>query len=49
MVEILYKEELLWQKMSRVAWLKDGDRNTSYFYRKGNWRKKKNNFQMLRK
>lgn len=30
--EILYQEEILWYKKSRVQWIKNGDRNTSYFH-----------------
>ncbi|XP_074303688.1 uncharacterized protein LOC141638174 [Silene latifolia] len=30
--EVLAQEELLWYQKSRVDFIKDGDRNTSYFY-----------------
>ncbi|KAL2902408.1 hypothetical protein RDABS01_027490 [Bienertia sinuspersici] len=30
--EVLYQEELLWYQKSRVNWICDGDRNTSFFH-----------------
>ncbi|XP_024156414.1 uncharacterized protein LOC112164456 [Rosa chinensis] len=44
---LLYQEELFWRQRSKVTWLKEGDRNTSYFHRKTENRKRKNMLQGL--
>jgi ribonuclease HI len=46
--ELLHREEMMWRQRSRVSWLKEGDRNTSYFHRKSSWRQSKNTIKRIR-
>ncbi len=48
MNELLYREEMIWLQRSRIAWLKEGDRNTRFFHNKAVWRAKKNKITKLR-
>jgi hypothetical protein len=48
MVEILYREEMLWLQRSRITWLCEGDRNTSFFHRKAVSRGEKNKVDRLK-
>ncbi|XP_050211620.1 uncharacterized protein LOC126661796 [Mercurialis annua] len=45
--ELLRCEEVLWRQRSRNIWLKEGDRNTSFFYQKASHRRKRNNIPGL--
>jgi hypothetical protein len=42
MDELLYRKEMMWLQRSRMAWLKEGDQNTSYFHKQAVWRAHKN-------
>jgi hypothetical protein len=45
---ILEQEEVHWQQRSRVNWLQQGDRNTSFFHSFASARRKKNSIKKLR-
>ena len=47
--ELLYREEMLWLQRSRITWLKEGERNTSYLHRRAVWRERRNYIQRLRR
>jgi hypothetical protein len=42
MDELLYREEMMWLQRSRLTWLKEGDRNATYFHRQAVWHARKN-------
>ncbi|OMO99000.1 reverse transcriptase [Corchorus capsularis] len=44
---LLEEEETYWMQRSRVNWLSDGDRNTSFFHAQASKRRKKNSIEGL--
>jgi hypothetical protein len=48
MDELLYREEMMWLQRSRLTWLKEGDRNTTYFHRQTVWLARKNKIKRLK-
>jgi hypothetical protein len=46
-VELSFREEIMWRQRARVQWLAEGDKNTRFFHQKANNRKKKNRITRL--
>lgn len=45
---MLYRVEMMWLQRSRIAWLREGNRNTRYFHRQAVWRARKNKITKLK-
>lgn len=46
---LLYRQEMMWLQRSQIAWLREGDCNTSYFHRQAVWRARKNKIKKLKR
>lgn len=44
---LMKREETMWHQRSRVSWMKDGDRNTSYFHKKNERRRRQNEIKKI--
>ncbi|XP_038984384.1 uncharacterized protein LOC120111405 [Phoenix dactylifera] len=45
---LLHQQETIWRQKSRVQWVKEGDRNTSFFHRSAVIRRQRNMIRSLR-
>ena len=45
--ELMDKEAKMWAQQAHVSWLKDGDRNTNFFYTKDSQRRRRNHIKGL--
>ncbi|KAK6142941.1 hypothetical protein DH2020_023289 [Rehmannia glutinosa] len=46
--ELLLKQEKMWHQRSRANWIKDGDRNTSFFHKTASGRKSRNTIERIK-
>jgi hypothetical protein len=47
LVELNYREEIMWRQRSRIQWLSEGDQNTKFFHQKASGRKKRNRISRI--
>jgi hypothetical protein len=48
-VELNYREEIMWRQRLRIAWLTEGDHNIRFFHLRVNQRRKRNKISRLLK
>lgn len=48
-VEVDYREEIMWRQRSRIHWPAEGDGSTIFFHRKASMRKRKNIIDQLKR
>ncbi|KAL9659132.1 hypothetical protein QQ045_018677 [Rhodiola kirilowii] len=48
LAEWLEREELWWRQRSRADWLKEGDRNTTFFHQKASQRRRRNHLDRIK-
>lgn len=46
--KLLHDQMIFWQQRGKVAWMKDGDKNTSFFHAKATIRERVNTIKGLR-
>ena len=48
-VELCFREEIMWRQRARIQWLSEGDSNSKFFHRKVSARKAKNRIVLLQR
>ncbi|KAE8785959.1 hypothetical protein D1007_40298 [Hordeum vulgare] len=46
-VELRFREEVMWRQRARIQWLLEGDQNTTFFHQKASGRRKKNRIESV--
>lgn len=46
--EILQKEKIMWRQWARVRWIKEGNKNTTYFRKIANNRRRQNHINSIK-